>query len=113
MVLTIDRFQKAKEKFINEIFVDDGTEEARKCKLACLLIPETFIENWFLNNEENADVDKETFSDFAGVQVIALINSGLNQGQLKENIKTSAEILLAFIHIVYEMYFEENVVGTC
>ena len=61
MVLTIDRFQKAKEKFINEIFVDDGTEEARKCKLACLLIPETFIENWFLNNEENADVDKETF----------------------------------------------------
>ena len=36
MILTTDRFQKAKEKFINDGFMAfDDTEESQKWKLAC------------------------------------------------------------------------------
>ena len=114
MILTREKFQKAKEKLINEGFMDDGSEKAQKCKLACLLIAETFIENWFLNNEENTDADEKEFMDFASVQLIALINSGLNQGQTEMVIKSGSQVLLAFILTVFDMYFEPNeVAGTC
>ncbi len=113
MILTIDRFQKAKEKFINDGFMKfDDTEESQKWKLACLSLAETFIENWFMSYE-NADVDEEEFLDFAKTQIAVLITGGVNQKLDKEVIKTGNVILSAFICVVYEMYFEEKVAGTC
>ena len=113
MILTIDSFQKAKEKFINDGFMKfDDTEESQKWKLACLSLAETFIENWF-TNYENADVDEEEFLDFAKTQIAVLITSGVNQKLDSEVIKTGNVILSAFICVVYEMYFEEKVEGTC
>lgn len=114
MILTREKFQKAKEKFVNDKFIDDGTEEAQTSKLVVLSIAETFIENWFLTYEQNADVDEGEFLDFASVQLIALINSGLNQGQTEMVIKSGSQVLLAFILTVYDMYFEpKEVAGTC
>ena len=115
MILTREKFQKAKEKLINDGFMAfDDTEESQKWKLACLSLAETFIENWYSNYEENADVDKEEFLDFARTQIAVLITSGVNQKQDKEIIKTGNVILSAFICVVYEMYFEEKeVAGTC
>ena len=113
MVLTREKFQKAKEKFVNDKFMDDGTEEAQTSKLVVLSIAETFIENWFLTYEQNADVDEGEFLDFARTQIAVLITSGVNQKQKKGNIKAGNAILLAFICVVHEMYFEEKVAGTC
>lgn len=114
MILTREKFQKAKEKFINDGFLKfDDTEELQKWKLACLSLIETFIENWHSNYEEGADVDKEEFLDFAKTQIAVLITSGVAQKLDREVIKTGNMILSAFICVVYEMYFEEKVTGTC
>ena len=114
MILTREKFQKAKEKFISDGCIDDGTEEAQSSKLACLSMAETFIENWFMNYEESSDVDKEEFLDFAKTQIAVLITSGVAQKLDKEIIKAGNMMLTAFICVVYEMYFEEKkVVGTC
>lgn len=114
MNLTKDRFQKAKEKFVNDKFMDDGTKEAQTSKLVGLSIVETFIENWFLNYGQNADVDEEEFLDFARTQIVVLMTSGVAQKQNLGNIKAGNAILLAFICVVHEMYFEpKEVAGTC
>lgn len=115
MILTREKFQKSKEKFINDGFMAfDDTEESQKWKLACLSLVETFIGNWYSKYEENADVDEEEFLDFARTQIAVLISGGVIQKLDKEIIKTGNVILSAFICTVYEMYFEwDKVVGAC
>ncbi len=114
MNLRKQELEKAKERYITEVFIDDGSEEAQKCKLACLSIAEAFIENYFSNYGENTDADEEEFLDFAREQSFTLISCGIKQKHNEEAIKNVNMLLTAFMRTVYEMYFEiDNVVGAC
>lgn len=117
MLLRKQELEKAKERYITEVFVDDGSKKAKKFKKNLEDLLDVCITNWELKREnvsQNYDISEYAFLAFAGEQIALLIENSLERGIAPSLVIQVQEMLGRYLGLIYEMYFEEKeVVGSC
>ena len=116
MLLRKQELEKAKKRYVDEVFIDDGSEKAKIAKKNLEDLLDVCITNWELKREnvsQNYDISEYAFLAFAGEQIALLIYNAIEQGMIPSLVNQVKELLGGYLGLVYEMYFEENVVGTC
>ena len=116
MLLRKQELEKAKERYVDEVFIDDGSEKAKKFKKNLEDLLDVCITNWELkreNESQNYDISEYAFLAFAGEQLALITVNAIEQGMIPSLVNQVKEMLGGYLGLVYEMYFEENVVGTC
>lgn len=116
MLLRKQELEKAKERYVDEVFIDDGSEKAKKFKKNLEDLLDVCITNWELKKEnvsQNYDISEYAFLAFAGEQIALLIDNAIEQGMIPSIVNQVQEMLGGYLGLIYEMYFEEKVAGTC
>lgn len=116
MILRKQELEKAKERYITEVFIDDGSEKAKKFKKNLEDLLDVCITNWELKREgtlKNYDDSEYAFLTFAGEQLALITVNAIEQGIVPSLVVQVQEMLGGYLGLIYEMYFEEKVVGTC
>ena len=116
MNLRKQELEKAKERYITEVFIDDGSEKAKKFKKNLEDLLDVCITNWELKREgtlKNYDDSEYAFLAFAGEQLVLITVNAIEQGIVPSLVVQVQEMLGGYLGLIYEMYFEEKVVGTC
>ena len=116
MLLRKQELEKAKERYVNEVFIDDGSEKAKRFKKNLEDLLDVCITNWELKREnvsQNYDISEYAFLAFAGEQLALLVENSLERGITPSLVIQVQEMLGGYLGLIYKMYFEENVVGTC
>ena len=116
MNLRKQELEKAKERYVDEVVIDDGSEKAKKSKKNLEDLLDVCIQNWEIKREgtlKNYDYSEYEFLAFAGEQLALITVNAIEQGIVPSLVNQVKELLGGYLGLVYEMYFEENVVGTC
>lgn len=117
MNLRKQKLEKAKERYITEVVIDDGSEKAKICKKNLEDLLDVCIQNWELKREnvsQNYDISEYAFIAFAGEQLTLITVNAIEQGIVPSLVNQVKEMLGGYLGLVYEMYFEEKeVAGTC
>ena len=116
MLLSKQELEKAKERYITEVVIDDGSEKAKKFKKNLEDLLDVCITNWELKREgtlKNYDDSEYAFLTFAGEQLALITVNAIEQGIVPSLVVQVQEMLGGYLGLIYEMYFEEKVVGTC
>lgn len=117
MNLRKQELEEAKERYITEVFIDDGSEKAKKFKKNLEDLLDVCITNWELKREnvfQNYDISEYAFLAFAGEQLALITVNAIEQGFVPSLVNQVKEMLGGYLGLVYEMYFEEKeVAGTC
>lgn len=111
MLLRKQELEKAKERYVDEVVIDNGSEGSKKAKEILGDLVDTCITNWMLR--ENYDVSLHEYLVFANEQLILIGIDALKQGAIPEQLDKITNTLGGYLGLVFEMYFEEKVVGTC
>lgn len=113
MILRKQELEKAKERYITEVVIDNGSEGSKEAKKILNDLVDTFITNWMLC-DTGYDVSLLVYLVFAKKQLDLIKNNALKQGATPEQINVIINVLGGYLGLVYEMYFEEKeVAGTC
>lgn len=117
MNLRKQELEKAKERYITEVVIDDGSEKAKIFKKNLEDLLDVCIQNWELKREnvsQNYDISEYAFLAFAGEQLTLITVNAIEQGIVPSLVNQVMEMLGGYLGLVYEMYFEEKkVAGTC
>lgn len=117
MNLRKQELEKAKERYITEVVIDDGSEKAKRFKKNLEDLLDVCITNWELKREnvfQNYDISEYAFLAFAGEQLALITVNAIEQGIVPSLVNQVKEMLGGYLGLVYEMYFEEKeVAGTC
>lgn len=117
MNLRKQELEKAKERYITEVVIDDGSEKAKIAKKNLEDLLDVCIQNWELKRKGTLknydDYAEYAFLAFAGEQLALITVNAIEQGIVPSLVNQVKELLGGYLGLVYEMYFEENVVGTC
>ena len=117
MNLRKQELEKAKERYITEVVIDDGSEKAKRFKKNLEDLLDVCITNWELKREnvsQNYDISEYAFIAFAGEQLTLITVNAIEQGIVPSLVNQVKEMLGGYLGLVYEMYFEEKeVAGTC
>ena len=116
MNLRKQELEEAKERYITEVFIDDGSEKAKRFKKNLEDLLDVCITNWEIkrkNYDYSEDYSEYEFLAFAGEQLALITVNAIEQGMIPSITNQVKEMLGGYLGLVYEMYFEENVVGTC
>lgn len=117
MNLRKQELEKAKERYITEVVIDDGSEKAKRFKKNLEDLLDVCITNWELKREnvsQNYDISEYAFLAFAGEQLTLITVNAIEQGIVPSLVNQVKEMLGGYLGLVYEMYFEEKeVAGTC
>ena len=112
MNLRKQELEKAKERYITEAVIDDGSEGSKKAKEILGDLVDTCIANWMSSDKGN-DVSLHEYLIFANEQLILIGIDALKQGAIPEQLDEIINTLGGYLGLVFEMYFEEKVSGTC
>lgn len=121
MNLRKQELEKAKERYITEVVIDDGSEKAKIFKKNLEDLLDVCITNWEIkrkgtlkNYDYSEDYSEYEFLAFAGEQLALITVNAIEQGMIPSITNQVKEMLGGYLGLVYEMYFEEKeVVGTC
>ena len=117
MVLTKQNLEQAKERYITEVVIDDGSERAKIAKKNLEDLLDVCITNWELKREnvsQNYDISEYAFLAFAVEQLALITVNAIEQGIVPSLVNQVKELLGGYLGLIYEMYFEEKeVAGTC
>lgn len=117
MNLRKQELEEAKERYITEVVIDDGSEGSKGAKKTLNDLVDICIANWELKRKgalKNYDYSEYEFLAFAGEQMALLTINAIEQGIVPSAVNQAKEILGGYLGLVYEMYFEEKkVAGTC
>lgn len=117
MNLRKQELEEAKERYITEVFIDDGSEKAKRFKKNLEDLLDVCITNWEIKREgtlKNYDYSEYEFLAFAGEQLTLITVNAIEQGIVPSLVNQVKEMLGGYLGLVYEMYFEEKeVAGTC
>lgn len=113
MILRKQELEKAKEIYITEVVIDDGSEGSKEAKKILNDLVDNCITNWMLC-DKGYDVSLLVYLVFAKKQLDLIKNNALKQGATPEQLNVTIKVLCGYLGFVYEMYFEEKeVAGTC
>ena len=117
MNLRKQELEKAKERYIIEVVIDDGSEKAKIAKKNLEDLLDVCIQNWEIKREgtlKNYDYSEYEFLAFAVEQLALITVNAIEQGIVPSLVNQVKELLGGYLGLVYEMYFEEKeVAGTC
>lgn len=112
MILRKQELEKAKERYITEVVIDNGSEGSKKAKEILGDLVDTCITNWMLSDKD-CDVSLHEYLVFANEQLQLIAIDALKQGAIPEQLDRIISTLGGYLGLVFEMYFEEKVAGTC
>lgn len=113
MILRKQELEKAKERYITEAVIDDGSEGSKGAKKILNDLVDICITNWMLCHT-GYDVSLLVYLAFAKKQLDLIKNNALKQCATQEQLNLIINILAGYLGLVYEMYFEEKeAAGTC
>lgn len=117
MILRKQELEKAKERYITEVVIDNGSEGSKKAKEILSDLVDVCITNFELQREstlKNYDYSEYEFLAFANEQLQLITIDALKQGAIPEQLDKIISALGGYLGLIYEMYFEEKeVAGTC